>query len=602
MSTLSYYIPEDTIAEIKELCNIVQVISEYVPLKKAGTNYKGVCPFHADNEPSFMVSEAKRIYHCFGCGSGGNVFTFLMKFEHLSFPEAVKKLAYKYGISLPQREPTAIQKHTRDEKEKFFKINEHATEYYRTLLHRTPEGEKARTYLTKRGITEETIVNYTLGFASHQWDGLVKFLKKRNIPLELAHTLGLIKQAKNNEWYDCFRNRIIFPIISYNERIIGFGGRALDEESAKYINSSDSLIYKKSNSLYGLNTTLSGIRKEGYVIVVEGYFDLLSLHQHGIKNAVATLGTALTEGQVKLLKRFTPAMIIAFDTDDAGINATLKTLPLFLDHGVSPKVIELPLGDDPDSFIQREKGEGFREKIGKAIPLMELCITTFLTQHDSSTIDGKLTVVREVAPLLSKMGDTTERNLYIERLSQQIKVSEQVIRSELSREKQHRTKSLEHYLSTPDQHRAEELLLQIMMLSPEVIPAVKQAHLTDEIKEPRLKQLFSLVIECFDRDQTIQPERLLDDLEEETLKNTITQLVIKGESIVTHNIPKMLTNTIHKLKEMGIKREIQLLNIKIKDAQQEKDENAMKQCLHHKQELLEKRKRCTSDQFPTPIH
>lgn len=596
---MSLYIPDDKIAEIKESCNIVQLIAEYVPLKKAGVNYKGVCPFHSEKEPSFIVSEAKQIFHCFGCGTGGNVFTFLMKFEHLSFPEAAKKLAQKYGIELPQREFSPSQKNLMGEKEELFKINELATEYYSNLLTQTKEGKKARDYFKKRGISEETITDYKLGYAPHHWDGLLRFLEKRGVSLIPAQKIGLLKPGKKSEFYDCFRNRIIFPIINYNQRIIGFGGRAISEDSAKYINSSDSIIYKKSNSLYGLNAALSFIRREDCVILVEGYFDLLSLHQCGIKNAVATLGTALTDGQIKLLKRFTRTMVIAFDTDESGIKATIKSLPLLLENGISPKVVLLPPDTDPDSFIQREKKEGFKRKLDHASPLMEFLINKMINQNDTSTINGKLTIIRGVSPLLSKMSDTTERNLYIQRLSQQINVGENVIRSEMHLDKQKKTEAQESFINVPDQHRAEELLVQLVILHPEVIPQVKQTQVVDDFQEPKLKRLFFFIIDCFDRNQSLQPDNLINLLEEEDLKNLVAQLVIKEESII--DIPKTLKNSIQKLKAMSIRREIQLLNIKIKEAQQERDENAMKRFLVHKQKLLERRKEYTSDQFPIHV-
>jgi len=594
--TLPLYIPDDKISEIKESCNIVHLINNYVPLKKAGINYRGLCPFHSEKEPSFTVSEAKQIFHCFGCGIGGNAFTFLMKFEHLSFPEAAIKLAQKYGIELPHKEPSPTQKNLMSEKEKLLKVNDLSTEYYTTLLTQTREGEKARNYLKKRGISEETIVDYKLGFASHHWDGLLKFLKQRGVPLDLAQKIGLIKPGKKSEFYDCFRKRIIFPIINYNQRIIGFGGRSIGEDISKYINSSDSIIYKKSNSLYGLNIALNFIRKEDFVILVEGYFDLLSLHQYGIKNVVATLGTALTDGQIKLLKRFTRNVVIAFDTDESGSKATIKSLPLFLENGISPKVILLPPGVDPDSFIHREKKEEFSKRLDQAIPLIEFFINKMIHQNDTSTINGKLTIIRRVSPLLSKLGDTTERNLYIQRLSQQISVAENVIRSEIHLEKQKNTETQELFINAPIQHKAEELLLQLVILHPEVILKVKQAQVVDDLKEPNLKHLMLFIIECFDRNQPIEPDSLINHLEDEDLKSLVAQLVIKGESII--DIPKTLKNSIQKLKEMNIKREIQLLNIKIKEAQQERDETAMKKFLVDKQKLLERRKKHITDQLP----
>lgn len=591
---MSTYIPDDKIAEIKESCNIVQFISEYVPLKKTGVNHRGLCPFHSENEPSFTVSESKQIFYCFGCGMGGNVFTFLMKFEHLTFPEAARKLAKRYGIQLPQKEYSPTQKKIMGEKEKLFRLNGLAAQYYSRIL-QTKEGEKARHYLKQRGISEETIVEHQLGFAPPHWDALLNFLKKKNVPLALAQTVGLLKPGKTSEFYDCFRNRIIFPIINYNHKVIGFGSRAIDEDIAKYINSADSIIYKKSNSLYGLNVALPFIRKEGFVVLVEGNFDLLSLHQYGIKNVVASLGTALTDGQIKLLKRFTRDVTVAFDTDQPGIKATIKSLPLFLENGMSPRILLLSPGVDPDSFVQREKEKGFREKLNQAIPLMEFFMDEVINQNNASTINGKLNTIRTLSPFLSKLADTTERNLYIQTLSQRISVDEHVIRSEIHTEKTRPSETQELYVKVSNLHRAEELLVQLMILHPEVIPLVKRAQITDDLEEPKLKRLLLFVMKCFDDNHPIKPDWLIDHLEEEELKNIVTRLAIQGESI--HDIPKALKDGIQRLKEISIRREIQVVNTKIIEAEKEKDENAMHQFLVHKQELLERKKRYASDQF-----
>ena len=589
---MSTYIPDEKIAEIKESCNIVHLISEYVPLKKYGANYRGSCPFHSENDPSFTVSEAKQIFHCFGCNTGGNIFTFLMKFEHLSFPEAAQKLARKSGIELPQKESSPAQKRLEGEKAKLLKINEVAASYYSNCL-RTTMGEKARTYLKKRNISEETIREYSLGYAPPSWDRLLTFLKKQGASLELAQRLGLLKYGKKNTLYDCFRDRIIFPIINYNQRVIGFSSRALEEDSAKYINSSDSVIYKKSNSLYGLNVALPFIRKEDSAILVEGNFDLLSLHHYGIKNVVAPLGTALTDGQIKLLKRFTRNVTVAFDTDKAGIKATLKSLSLFLENEISPKILLLPDGLDPDSFIQREKADAFRKKLSTSLPLMEFFIDSVVNHNDSSTISGSLKIIREIAPRLSELGDATERNLYIQKLSHMINVTEPVIRTELYTEKPKKPETRELLIKTSQQHKAEELLLQAMILHPEVISQVKQAQITRDFKAPHLKRLVCFIIECFDDNQTIKPDWLINHLEEEPLKNIVSELSIKGGALI--DIPKTVQNCIQKIKTASLKQEIQLLNIKIKEAEEGKDENAIQQYLVDKQKLLERKKEYASD-------
>ena len=597
---MSTYIPDDKIAEIRESCNIVHLISEYVPLKKYGANYKGLCPFHSENTPSFTVSEVKQIFHCFGCNAGGNIFTFLMKFEHLSFPEAALKLAKKHGIDLPKRDVSPAQKKLAGEKEQLFTINEHAAAYYSTCL-QSRAGERARNYLETRNISAESAGEYRIGYALPSWNGLLTFLKKRGASLELARTLGLIKHSKNS-LYDCFRDRIIFPIINYNQRVIGFGSRTLGTDSAKYINSSDSLIYKKSNSLYGLNLALPSIRKEDSVILVEGNFDLISLHQYGIKNVVATLGTALTIGQIKLLKRFTRNVTIAFDTDEAGIKATIKSLALFLENEISPRILTLPRGVDPDEFIHREKETAFRQKLEQAPPLIEFYIKQVLKRKDSSTTEGSLGIIRELAPLISKLGDITAKNLYIQKLSQAINVTEQVIRTEIAtaatsaKSKQSEARNLP--LKVSSQNRAEELLLQVVILHPEVIPQVKKAQIENDLKDPQIKRLMSFIFKCSETNESIKPDWLISNLDEEPLKHMVSKLVIKEEGLI--DFDKTLHNCIQRIKTTSLKKEIELLNTKIREAQAGKDESAIEQFLADKQELLERKKEFTSDH--TSIH
>jgi DNA primase len=590
---VSVSIPDDKIAEIKGACNIVHLISEYVALKKFGVNYRGLCPFHAENEPSFTVSEAKQIFHCFGCNTGGNVFTFLMKFEHLSFPEAVRKVAQKYGIALPSREPTPREKQIAGEKEGLFALNELAASYYSGLLD-AGEGANARAYLAERRMTAETIRSFKLGYASPAWDGLLLHLKAKGASLEAAHRLGLLKRGKNNGWYDGFRNRIIFPIADYNGRIIGFSSRALENDGAKYINSSDSLIYKKSASLFGLNAALPSIRKEDMAVLVEGNFDLVSLHQHGITNAVATLGTALTDSHIKLLKRFTGSIVIAFDSDDAGRKAAMKSLPLFLQNGISPRMLELPAGTDPDSFIHREKEAAFRGLIDRSLPLVQCFIARALKKRNPANIGGTLAAIRETVPVLSLLKDDTERNLYIQKVSQDLNVPEQIIRAELAASGRPAPEAAGQAAGMPaGRNRAEELLLQVMLLHPNLIPRVREAQILQDLKEPELKRIALCLVELFDAKRSMEADSLINGVQDQDLKNIISGLIMKGECII--DPLKALTGSIQKIKAEHIEREIKLVNNQIREAEAGNDVSAIQHFLTCKQQLLEQKKACAAD-------
>jgi DNA primase len=348
---LEEYIPDEVISEVRSKADIAEVISEYLPLKKAGRNYSALCPFHPEKTPSFMVSSAKQVFHCFGCGIGGDIFGFVMKSENLSFPQAVKVLATKFGVTIPQRRVSPSVKREIDRKEQLSKVNQLAMGYYRDLLFGR-DGTEAREYLRKRGIGKAVIEEHQLGYAVHSWNGLVNYLHSKKVPLTLAQELGLVIPKKTGGWYDHFRGRVIFPIFGLTGNVLGFGGRALDENSPKYLNSPESALYHKSQSLYGLHVAKGFIREKGLSLIVEGYLDLLTLHQFGFKHAVATLGTAMTESHVRLLKRFSNQFIAIFDSDESGAAATIRALPLFLEEKISCNVVRLPGTHDPDSFLQ----------------------------------------------------------------------------------------------------------------------------------------------------------------------------------------------------------------------------------------------------------
>ena len=300
-----------------------------------------------------MVNEEKQIFHCFGCGEGGDVFTFLMKVAHLSFPQAIEELAKRYGVQLPSKEFSPAQKKEMVKREVLFQINQIASEYFHDLLTVRKEGGEARRYLSQRDIKEEIVKEYRLGYSLDRWDGLVQHLREKKVSLELAWELGLIFPKKKEGWYDAFRGRIIFPIFDLHQRVVGFGGRSIRGGEPKYYNSPESSIYHKGEILYGLQVARRYTPLKDCVIIAEGYFDLLTLHQFGLKHSVATLGTALTTQHIRTLKRYTRNLITVFDADPAGIQGSLRSLPLFLEEEVSGKTVLLPKGEDPDSFLRK---------------------------------------------------------------------------------------------------------------------------------------------------------------------------------------------------------------------------------------------------------
>ena len=404
-------IPEEKVREVAERLSIVEVVSDYVSLRRAGGNFLGLCPFHAEKTPSFNVNPAREIFHCFGCGAGGNAFSFIMKIEGVSFPEAVKLLARKSGIEIEERQLTPSERKSQDEHVQFLRINDLTTSYYRSILLNGQEGESARQYLTNRSVGLDISEAYRLGFAPDRRDGLVKHLKNNGVELDSAVKLGVIRKSDTG-WYDLFRNRLIFPIRDGRGQVIAFAGRVLDSSLPKYINSPESPLYHKSSVLFGLDMALPSIRTGSSVIIVEGYFDHLALYRAGVQNVVATCGTALTSTHAGLIKRHAERVYTLFDSDSAGKKATIRSMELFLEQRIPAYVISLPAGDDPDSFLAAHTTEDFTALQGRARPAFEFFVRSLLAETPPDSVDSKVRVIDDIVPRFRKIADSVERDLY----------------------------------------------------------------------------------------------------------------------------------------------------------------------------------------------
>ncbi|HHY06331.1 MAG TPA: DNA primase, partial [Clostridia bacterium] len=359
-------IPEDFIDDLRNRVDIVDFIRGFVPLKRQGQNYVGLCPFHAEKTPSFVVSPHKQIFHCFGCGKGGNVYTFLMEQGGLNFPEAVTHLANHCGISLPQKDLSPEQARQNSLRKKFYHINELAANFFQKMLYET-RGKEAVAYLQQRGLDEQTCKKFLLGYAPNAWDELSCFLLEKGVTEKDLLTLGLAVQGQKGNLIDRFRNRLIFPIMNPSGKIIGFGGRVLDDSLPKYLNSPETPLFHKGRQLYGLNQARGFMRNKDQVILMEGYLDVITAHQHGITQAVGTLGTALTENQGRLLMRYTYNAVICFDADPAGQEATMRGLDILQQLGIKVSVMTMPEGQDPDDFLRKEGQVKFKQLIAQII-------------------------------------------------------------------------------------------------------------------------------------------------------------------------------------------------------------------------------------------
>ncbi|OCC16337.1 DNA primase [Dissulfuribacter thermophilus] len=421
------FIPEDIIQRIQDLADIRQIVSEYVPLKKRGNNWVGLCPFHHDRDPSFTVNEDKQIFHCFGCGVGGGVFKFLMLIEGMSFVDAVKALADRYGVTIPEKAPSAVHSARKIKRELLLECMNKAMEFFHQNLVGSRLGVVAREYLEDRGISDATINHFKLGWAPHGWENLVKFLKKASLDLDVAREAGLIiRRDGGGGYYDRFRARVVFPIHDRRGHIVAFGGRVIGDGDPKYINSPESPIYQKKECLYGYFLNKSYIRKEGVGIVVEGYMDLVALFEHGITNVVATLGTALTEQHARLMKGLTKDWILVFDADEAGFKAASRALPILYSLGLRPKVLSLPEGHDPDTFIRSEGRVAWNRLLDSADQGIDFVLKMASETYGSGP-EARMEATEEILKMINGIEDPVRKSLLISHASQKLGIKESIL-------------------------------------------------------------------------------------------------------------------------------------------------------------------------------
>jgi DNA primase len=418
-------INDELLEKIKDNSDIVNIISDYVSLKKSGSNYIGLCPFHNEKTPSFTVSESKQLFHCFGCGEGGDVLTFIMKKENLDFIDAVQLLADKLGIDVEQNN---VNEKVNKERLKTFEINKKAARYFFNNL---MKNKYALSYLAKRKISVKAIRQFGLGFSLDSWDSLYNYLKGDSYSDEEIEKTGLIiKSNKNNSYYDRFRNRIIFPIIDTKGNILGFGGRVLDNTMPKYLNSPDTVVFNKGNHLYGLNL-LNRYSNRKRILLVEGYMDVISLFSRGINYSVASLGTAFTERQSKLIKRYGEEIYICYDSDTAGIKATLKAIEIMHKIDVKPRIISLPNGMDPDDYVKNYGLVEFESLFAKSLNHIEFKVQNIKKKYDLEKLDDKIKFTKEVAKIIKDIKSPIEQDGYINRISNETGISKDAIEKEI---------------------------------------------------------------------------------------------------------------------------------------------------------------------------
>ena len=522
-------IPEHILNEIQDRCDIVEIVSSYIPLRSAGRNFKAICPFHHEKTPSFVVSPDKQIYHCFGCNSGGNVFNFIKEYEKIDFIDAVKMLSEKTGVRLPE------YKREKDGEDSFvstiYSINDIAANFYSSrLLERSPLSSEARRYIEKRGLEEGVMNKFRLGYADSSWGSLSDYLSKRGIKVDMALKAGLVLRGKDKSFYDLFRNRIIFPICDVRGRVLGFGARVLGEGLPKYINSPETIVYKKGQHLYGLNFAKPYIREKGFAIITEGYLDVVTSHQYGINNTVSSLGTALTVEQIRLLRRYTHNVVMVYDADQAGEMATLRGLDLFLQEGMNVKVATLESGHDPDSFIRKFGPRGFNMSTKKAKSLFTYKLDILSERLNSGEPEAKAEITREMLSTICKIRNAVVKAEYIKKLSQELSIKEDAVWDELKGMKKDR-KTYERP-ATSDQRRAtinispaEKILVRLMMEDVNVVNMVKDNLRPFDFRNPEIRHWVETLFSLDAKDNFIDATKLINYLEDKVAPNLISFIV-----------------------------------------------------------------------------
>lgn len=540
-------IPDDKIDEIRNAVDIIEIISQYVSLKKRGKNYLGLCPFHPEKTPSFTVSAEKQMYHCFGCGKGGNVFTFLMEMDKVSFVEVIKSLASKTGIQIPEEQRSNSQEQT--EFEQYYTICRVAGMHFFRNLTETEEGKEALQYFYKRGFTDETIRTFGLGYSMNSWDTFVQKAQAEGFSNEDIAKLGLARIREDNSLYDYFRGRAMFPIFSTQGRVIGFGARKIRDDDAipgKYINSPESPLYDKSRVLYGLYHSKDFIRQEDNALMVEGYADLISLFQAGIQNVVASSGTALTENQLKLIARYSKNLTLIYDSDSAGSSATVRGIDLALEHDLNVRIVELPRGEDPDSFIVKYGGPEFKARIARSISFIDYKANQFQQSGAFLTAEGKTQAVRSLVESIAKMNDELKRNFYVRDVAEKYGIYESLLFRELDTAlTRHKQKPHSDFYikskrvavppepgappppvqkSIPPEER--DIVKLILDGNPDIIRYILSNISILQLSDQRMQHLAQYFLDIFDDRGIIDAQSIISTIQEPELKGLITDLVL----------------------------------------------------------------------------
>lgn len=554
------YYSEDLVEEVRLKNDIVDVISGYVKLQKKGSSYFGLCPFHNEKSPSFSVSRGKQMYYCFGCGAGGNVFTFIMEYENYSFTEALKMLADRVGVDLPEMEYSREAKEKADLKATLLEVNKLAAKYFYAQL-KTERGNIAYEYLKKRELSNETITAFGLGYSNKYSNDLYQYLKTKGYSDEIIVKAGLVNVDEKNGIYDKFWNRVMFPIMDVNNRVIGFGGRVMGDGKPKYLNSPETAIFDKSRNLYGMNRARTS--RKSYLLICEGYMDVIALHQAGFTNAVASLGTALTAGHASLIKRYVNEVYLTYDSDEAGTKAALRAVPVLKEAGVTAKVIRMEPYKDPDEFIKNLGAEAFEERIGKARNGFMFGLEMLEREYDMTSPEGKTAFFNETARRLCGFEEEIERNNYIEAVAGAYRVGYDNLRklvSKMAIQAGH-AKPVERPKSTLNRDKqvedgnlqSQKILLTWLIENQELFGQIRKLITPEDFTKPLYKNVAKLLYEQYEEGD-VTPAKVMNHFTDEEEHREVASLFhTKIKELTTkEEQEKALKETVIRVKKNSI--------------------------------------------------
>lgn len=562
---------EDLIEEVRSRNDIVDVINSYVSLKKKGNTYTACCPFHNEKTPSFHVSRDKQLYHCFGCGAAGTVYTFLQQYENYTFPEAVEFLADRAGVVLPKREMTERERMEADYNSALREINKMAAGYFYYAL-RMKDGEPARNYLTGRGLSEDTIRNFGLGYSRMYRDDLYKYLKQKGYSDELLKDSGLVRFDEKHGAGDVFWNRVMFPIMDLNGKVIGFGGRVMGDGLPKYVNSQETRIYEKRRHLYGFHLARRS-KREGYILC-EGYMDVISMHQAGFDNATASLGTAFTIQQAMLLKRYTDKVYLAYDSDGAGVNAAQKAIPILREVGISARVINMQPYKDPDEFMKNLGAEEFEKRIVQAESSLMFQVRIAAGNYNQQDPEGRTQFQQEVVKLVSVLKDPLERDNYIEAIANQYFIDKKKLTDSVNRYGKYQMERKQYQEAvqeeTPQDTRKRErleerkqqpqrlLLTWLVNYPAQLFPQLREKITPEDFVDEPYHRLAEQLFEQYETTGAVNPALLInqyEDMEEQMRVASVLQTTLQIEPSPEDN-SLIITEIVQKVKEESIKNQL----------------------------------------------